>query len=57
MERGLHVKYEPQAALYHIHEENWPQVRRRFYREAVAGKMIGLTGQRKVPVEVAGELR
>ena len=55
MERGLHVKYEPQAALYHIHEENWPQVRRRFYREAVAGKMIGLTSQRKVPVEVAGE--
>ena len=29
MERGHQVIYEPQAALYHIHEESWRQVRRR----------------------------
>ena len=42
MERGYQVVYEPEAALYHIHEENWRQVRRRYYREAVAAHWIGL---------------
>jgi hypothetical protein len=42
MERGYQVVYEPQAVLYHIHEENWRQVRRRYYREAVAARWIGL---------------
>lgn len=42
MERGYQVVYEPEAVLYHIHEENWRQVRRRYYREAVAARWIGL---------------
>jgi len=42
MERGYKVVYEPQAALYHIHEENWRQIRRRYYREAVAARWIGI---------------
>jgi 2-desacetyl-2-hydroxyethyl bacteriochlorophyllide A dehydrogenase len=41
MERGYQVVYEPQAALYHFHEETWRQVRRRYYREAVAARRIG----------------
>jgi 2-desacetyl-2-hydroxyethyl bacteriochlorophyllide A dehydrogenase len=42
MERNYQVVYEPAAALYHIHEENWRQVRRRFYREAIAARRIGI---------------
>jgi 2-desacetyl-2-hydroxyethyl bacteriochlorophyllide A dehydrogenase len=41
MERKYLVVYEPKAALYHFHEENWSQVRRRYYREAVAAHWIG----------------
>lgn len=42
MERGYNVLYEPLAALYHIHEESWRQVRRRYYREALAARWIGI---------------
>jgi glycosyltransferase involved in cell wall biosynthesis len=42
MERGHQIVYEPQAALYHIHEESWRQVRRRYYREAIAARWIGI---------------
>jgi 2-desacetyl-2-hydroxyethyl bacteriochlorophyllide A dehydrogenase len=46
MERDFQVVYEPQAALYHIHEESWRQVRRRYYREAVAARWMGIKGFR-----------
>ena len=42
MERDYQVIYEPAAALYHIHEESWRQVRRRYYREAIAARRIGI---------------
>ncbi|MDJ0887825.1 MAG: alcohol dehydrogenase catalytic domain-containing protein [Desulfobacterales bacterium] len=42
MQRDYQVAYEPQAALYHIHDESWWQVRRRYYREAVAARRIGV---------------
>lgn len=42
MEKGYRVIYEPSAALYHIHEETWRQIRHRFYREAIAVKRIGI---------------
>jgi 2-desacetyl-2-hydroxyethyl bacteriochlorophyllide A dehydrogenase len=42
MEREYPAVYEPTAALYHIHEESWRQVRRRFYREAIAARRIGI---------------
>jgi 2-desacetyl-2-hydroxyethyl bacteriochlorophyllide A dehydrogenase len=42
MKRHYQVVYEPQAALYHIHTENWRQIRRRYYREAVAARWIGI---------------
>jgi glycosyltransferase involved in cell wall biosynthesis len=37
-ERDYRIVYEPEAALLHVHEETWPQVRHRYYREAVAAK-------------------
>jgi 2-desacetyl-2-hydroxyethyl bacteriochlorophyllide A dehydrogenase len=46
MEKGYRVVYEPDAALYHIHEESWHQIRRRYYREAVAARWIGVKGAR-----------
>lgn len=56
MERGYQVIYEPEAALYHIHEENWRQIGRRYYREAVAAKRIGIKGTRHVLIDPAKEL-
>ncbi len=56
MERGRRVVYEPAAALHHIHEETWPQVRRRYYREAVAARRIGIQGRRHVPRLVMREV-
>jgi len=37
------VRYEPSAAVFHIHEERWPQVFNRYRREAIAAVRIGLT--------------
>ncbi|MCB5185802.1 glycosyltransferase [Methylobacillus gramineus] len=34
------VGYIAEAAVYHHHDENWPQVRRRFEREAIALQRI-----------------
>ena len=42
IEKGYHVHYEPNAAIYHIHEEQWHQVFNRYRREAIAGVRIGL---------------
>ncbi len=42
MEQGYKVVYEPSSTILHIHEETWPQVRHRYYREAQAAKWIGV---------------
>jgi 2-desacetyl-2-hydroxyethyl bacteriochlorophyllide A dehydrogenase len=55
MERNYQVVYEPEAALYHIHEENWRQIRRRYYREAVAARWIGIRGTKHAIVTPAQE--
>jgi threonine dehydrogenase-like Zn-dependent dehydrogenase/GT2 family glycosyltransferase len=47
--QGYEVVYEPTAALYHIHEESWPRVRHRYYREAVARRRMTLSSRRDVP--------
>ena len=52
LQNGYEVIYQPSAALLHIHEETWPQVRRRYYREAVAARRIGLKGRRQIPHEL-----
>lgn len=56
MEKGMKVVYEPAASLYHIHDESWPQVRRRYYREGQAAKWIGIRRRRDLPREASREL-
>ena len=56
MERGYEVVYEPEAALYHVHEESWRQVRNRYYREAVAARWIGIKGPGHVVADTGREL-
>ncbi len=59
MERDFNVVYEPHAALFHIHEESWWQVRRRYYREAVAARRIGIKGRQQAlttPLKEAGRI-
>ena len=36
VERGGRVRYCPEAAVYHHHDEKWSQVLRRYEREAIA---------------------
>lgn len=55
MEKEFGVVYEPRAAIYHIHEETWPQIRHRFFREAVAAHQIGLRTRADVLRVVLGE--
>jgi 2-desacetyl-2-hydroxyethyl bacteriochlorophyllide A dehydrogenase len=52
MERGYRVVYAPDACVYHIHTETWPQVHRRYYREGQAAKWIGIRGRRDIPGEI-----
>lgn len=55
MARGYEIAYEPLAAVYHIHEESWRQVRRRYYREAMAARMIGTKSRANAVSECARE--
>ena len=55
MKKGYEVVYEPDAAIYHIHEETWPQVQRRYFREAVAARRIGIKKRRQIPFELLSE--
>lgn len=55
--QGWAVQYVPAAAILHIHEESWPQVRRRYYREAVAAKWIGAMAPRQTAREIWRECR
>lgn len=41
-EKGYEIVYEPEACIYHIHDESWEQVYRRFEREAIADREIGV---------------
>lgn len=56
IQQGYRIVYEPRAAIYHVHEESWRQVRRRYYREAMAAKWIGIKGRRHIPLEVCKEV-
>ncbi|MGH7467769.1 MAG: alcohol dehydrogenase catalytic domain-containing protein [Longimicrobiales bacterium] len=57
MEKDLIVQYVPAACIIHVHTETWPQVRRRYHREAMAGRWVGLKRLLDIPGEVARELR
>jgi 2-desacetyl-2-hydroxyethyl bacteriochlorophyllide A dehydrogenase len=55
MLRGWRVAYAADAVLDHIHLESWPQIRRRFYREAVARRRMSIRGRRHLPQLLAQE--
>ncbi|KIL97791.1 hypothetical protein CCC_00852 [Paramagnetospirillum magnetotacticum MS-1] len=57
MDKGFRVVYRPDARLYHLHEESWRQIRRRYYREAVAARRMGIKGPNTVLGETWAELR
>src|SRR5688572_26994701 len=57
VKKGREVVYEPKAGIVHVHTETWPQVRRRFYREAMAARWSNLKMLRHIPREVWRELR
>lgn len=54
-ERHFQIVYEPRAAIFHIHNETWRQVRRRYYREAVSAKWIGIKSPHHIPRELLSE--
>lgn len=56
MQRGYQVVYDPEAALYHIHEEHWRQIRRRYHREAIAARYIGIKGKQHILAEAVSEV-
>ncbi|MHB8108767.1 MAG: alcohol dehydrogenase catalytic domain-containing protein, partial [Syntrophorhabdaceae bacterium] len=56
MEREYNVVYAPEAALFHIHEENWRQIRHRYYREAVAARWIGIKQKRNAVYDTLSEI-
>lgn len=57
MEQGYQVVYEPSAAVYHIHEETWRQVRHRYFVEAVAAQWIGVKKRHNIPMQAWHELK
>jgi len=52
MNNGHIVLYEPKACVYHVHEETWPQVRRRYHREGIAARWVGIRRARDIPAEI-----
>jgi hypothetical protein len=38
--KGFKIAYVSKASVFHIHEESWPQIRKRYEREAFALKDI-----------------
>lgn len=54
--RGKQVLYKPEACIYHVHTESWPQVRHRFHREGVAGRWIANRLLRHIPREIFREI-
>ncbi len=57
MKHGQRVLYEPTASIIHVHTESWPQVRRRYHREAMAARWVGIRLLRHIPGEILRELR
>ncbi|MBX3703167.1 MAG: alcohol dehydrogenase catalytic domain-containing protein [Steroidobacteraceae bacterium] len=55
--RERQIVYVPDACVIHVHSETWPQVRRRYYREAIAARWVGIRLMRHIPGEIWRELR
>lgn len=57
MKQGRKVAYEPAACIIHVHTETWAQVRRRYHREGMAARWVGIRILRHIPGEVWREFR
>jgi 2-desacetyl-2-hydroxyethyl bacteriochlorophyllide A dehydrogenase len=57
LKHGLEVVYEPHACIIHVHTESWAQVRRRYHREGMAARWVGLRYLRHIPGEIWREVR
>ncbi len=62
MDQGNVVIYEPEACIYHIHDETWDQVFNRFEREAIADVEIGIRSSSEhwreylnIPTDILGD--
>jgi len=42
MDKEYKIMYKPNASIYHFHSENADQIKRRFWREAIAARSIGV---------------
>jgi 2-desacetyl-2-hydroxyethyl bacteriochlorophyllide A dehydrogenase len=56
MENGRQVMYEPAACIIHVHTETWSQVRRRYHREGMAARWVGIRILRHIPGEIVREI-
>jgi 2-desacetyl-2-hydroxyethyl bacteriochlorophyllide A dehydrogenase len=56
LERKQKVVYVPDGCIIHVHTETWPQVRRRYYREGMAARWVGIRILRSIPGEVLREV-
>jgi D-arabinose 1-dehydrogenase-like Zn-dependent alcohol dehydrogenase/GT2 family glycosyltransferase len=56
LDAGKQVQYEPDGCIIHVHTESWAQVRRRYHREAMAARWVGLKILRHIPGEVVREI-
>ena len=56
IERGYKVQYEPRACIVHVHTETWTQVRRRYHREGMGARWVGIKILRHIPGEIFREL-
>ncbi len=56
LEHGRKVVYQPGSCIIHVHTETWPQVRRRYYREGMAARWVGIRILRNIPGEIVREL-
>ena len=57
IQRGLKVQYEPAACIIHVHTETWAQVRRRYHREGMGARWVGIKILRHIPGELFREFR
>lgn len=55
MDNGKKVLYEPDACIIHVHTETWAQVRRRYHREGIAARWVGIRILRHIPGEILRE--
>ena len=52
LDKGYKILYKPKAEIIHIHRETSDQIKRRFWREAIAARSIGVLPIHKLIMQV-----